>query len=227
MYIASNQADYYDFVAKYGADRKVVYNRRFTGLYEPYRIAIGEELKDTSENKMSKLMGVLYDHKYRSINYTLAQWCLKNPSDSYKYVILGVNGFLYGVILRRNHKDRQTFCYYSLFELPEDLRKHLTKRTYILGSPLGAMKTIECLVPFIHWNTPTFLWHEKEVYNNPKLKDMGFQRFVEPHRQFQDTAWFISNELNTRNSMPLDDVEDKYRIEQHGFNKLSFRHPVK
>lgn len=226
MRIISNQKDYYDFVVQYGSDPKIVYNRKFVGKYEPFKINIGEELKD-SDHKIEKIISDLYSRQYRSLNYNLARWNLHHLDEFYKHVILGVNGYLYGLVLYHNYKRHETHCHYSLIELPVELGKSLRERTFALGTPNQAMQVVECLEPFVYWNTPCFIWTEKEIFNTPKLADVGFNRYLDPYRQFQETQWFIGNELNTRNTEQPEDVADKYRIEQHGFNKLSFRHPVK
>lgn len=61
---------------------------------------------------------------------------------------------------------------------------------------------------------------------NPRLKDIGFDRIKNPFDAFQEISMYLSNILVEQK--PVASVEDKYRIQQHGFDlKESFRHPKK
>ena len=57
---------------------------------------------------------------------------------------------------------------------------------------------------------------------NPKLKDYGFDRIKDSFTAFQDISMYLSNILVEQKEVAV--IEDKYRIEQHGFDlKTSFR----
>lgn len=57
---------------------------------------------------------------------------------------------------------------------------------------------------------------------NPKLKDYGFERIKDSFTAFQEISMYLSNILVEQKEIAQ--VEDKYRIEQHGFDlKKSFR----
>lgn len=57
---------------------------------------------------------------------------------------------------------------------------------------------------------------------NPRLKDYGFERIKDSFAAFQEISMYLSNILVEQKETAA--VEDKFRIEQHGFDlKTSFR----
>lgn len=57
---------------------------------------------------------------------------------------------------------------------------------------------------------------------NPKLKDYGFDRIKDSFTTFQEISMYLSNILVEQKETAV--IEDKFRIEQHGFDlKKSFR----
>lgn len=60
---------------------------------------------------------------------------------------------------------------------------------------------------------------------NPNLKDMQFGKVMDAHTAFQTIQFYLTNQL-VKTKDP-DEMDDKYKIAQHGFDKTSFRHPIK
>jgi hypothetical protein len=57
---------------------------------------------------------------------------------------------------------------------------------------------------------------------NPNLKEIGFDRIKDAYTAFQDISMYLSNILIEQK--PVEKIDDKHRIEQHGFDlKESFR----
>lgn len=57
---------------------------------------------------------------------------------------------------------------------------------------------------------------------NPCIKDLKFYKVMDPYLCFQEVDSYICGKLAfPQNAMV--EIEDKYRIEQHGFDKHSFR----
>jgi hypothetical protein len=57
---------------------------------------------------------------------------------------------------------------------------------------------------------------------NPRLKDYGFERRVDALTAFQEISMYLANILVEQKEIAI--IEDRYRIEQHGFDlKKSFR----
>ena len=64
--------------------------------------------------------------------------------------------------------------------------------------------------------------YNKMAILNPRLKDYGFDRIKDSFTAFQEISMYLSNILVEQKEVAV--IEDKYRIEQHGFDlKTSFR----
>lgn len=59
---------------------------------------------------------------------------------------------------------------------------------------------------------------------NGQLSDTQFYKIFDPYMAYQELDMFISGTLPQSTAMPIQ-IEDKYRIAQHGFDKHSFRKP--
>ncbi|MBK9153905.1 MAG: hypothetical protein IPM25_06755 [Chloracidobacterium sp.] len=58
---------------------------------------------------------------------------------------------------------------------------------------------------------------------NPRLKNLGFERIRDAFTAFQEISMYVANILIEQKEIGI--VDDKHRIEQHGFDfKQSFRH---
>lgn len=57
---------------------------------------------------------------------------------------------------------------------------------------------------------------------NPRLKELDFVRVYNPFDAYQEISMFLGGVLGNE-SAPMITIEDKYRIENHGFDKWSFR----
>jgi hypothetical protein len=67
---------------------------------------------------------------------------------------------------------------------------------------------------------------EYEIVLNPQLKKIDFQKVIDPYTAFQELSMFICNILGVGEN-PTVEVSDQSKIEGHGFDKKSFRHPFK
>jgi len=64
------------------------------------------------------------------------------------------------------------------------------------------------------------------VESIPVLKNSNFYKVKDSYQAFQEISMYLGGVL-PRQAPELVDISDKDRIEQHGFNKLSFRNPIK
>lgn len=64
-----------------------------------------------------------------------------------------------------------------------------------------------------------------EALTNPSLIDMQFGKIMDAPTVFQTVQFYLTNQL-VKTKDP-DEIEDKYRLANHGFDKYSFRHPTK
>lgn len=83
---------------------------------------------------------------------------------------------------------------------------------------------------FLRYKVPvwaaTFSGHETNGILNPRLKDYGFDKIKDSFTAFQEISMYLANILVEQKETAM--VEDKYRIEQHGFDlKDSFRNTKK
>ena len=79
---------------------------------------------------------------------------------------------------------------------------------------------------FLEHKTPIWVKPLEHYRNtaviNPKLNDYGFDRIKDSFTAFQEISMYLSNILVEQKDIVK--VEDKYKIENHGFDlKTSFR----
>ena len=78
---------------------------------------------------------------------------------------------------------------------------------------------------FHKFKTPTLILWQSHLHVNPCLKSFDFHKVVDPYSAFQDIQGFISGVLT--NNPKIIEIADKDKIAAKGFNKFSFRHPVR
>jgi hypothetical protein len=71
-------------------------------------------------------------------------------------------------------------------------------------------------------NAPVILIRNRDYVLNPVLKDLSFARKYDSFTAYQDLEMFISGVMGGNSPMMIT-IEDKYRIQSHGFDKYSFR----
>lgn len=211
--------DYYDTAVGYGIDSKVHYNR-FTKIAEK-----------TLNNKTDL-------PKY----------------NGGKSLLLGFCGQIYPIIMTTDYDDNheiisknysysyEEFFIKSLknkkwidFELWWQKKKHSDKEIKkILTKHLTKDKVKEFFNEWSKQDDSLFLVHKvpvwlldlnsfsKEIILNPKLEDIEFNRLKDANTAFQEISMYLSNILIEQKETAI--IEDKYRIENHGFDlKTSFR----
>ena len=82
-------------------------------------------------------------------------------------------------------------------------------------------------VVFLEHKSPAWVMdfssgREKNGVVNPRLKDYQFDRIKDSNAAFQEISMYLANILVEQKELPI--IEDRYRVEQHGFDlKKSFR----
>lgn len=73
-------------------------------------------------------------------------------------------------------------------------------------------------------STPSYRygWTHRIVVNGSNLKDYQFFKLFDHRSAYQELDMFLSGTLPRAGQMQVE-IEDKYRIAQHGFDKMSFR----
>tara|TARA_R110000823_G_scaffold101636_10_gene218348 strand:+ start:2150 stop:2950 length:801 start_codon:yes stop_codon:yes gene_type:complete len=77
-------------------------------------------------------------------------------------------------------------------------------------------------------NCPTILLSDdfRVMTLNPCLKNIGFQRVLDSFTTFQELSMFVGGVL-PRNTNEMVEISNEDKIHKAGFNKQSFRHPIK
>lgn len=211
MKLHSDFHDYYDNAIGYGIDHKVHYNR--------YEKAVSIDLRshlNTPSHRNSGLLG----------------FCGK----TYPFIELHKYD--------RNFQEEDGFGEFKIvetrFTFSEDEYNQTEREwsdfsdefhSYLYSSDLKIRQF------FLDWalnKDETFLRHKVPVWVarfyikepngivNPRLKDYGFERIKDSLTAFQEISMYLANILVEQKQVAV--IEDKYRIQQHGFDlKDSFR----
>lgn len=201
MKIKSKFSDYYDSLSfVYGQDPKVFYKREFTNL------------DDTSNYHLKK------DIDTSIFNYYMLRYF---PDYEFRWIIICGKGFLIAKLGKAWHFveehderfkiSRKYFISkfsYDIIKIPKLLKINLD-----LGCPI-------CVV------TTNIRNDIKCIGASPILGDIsGFVKMYPSEQIYQDICDFFLNTLaGSPDADPPVEIEDKYKIIGHGFDKLSFKH---
>lgn len=98
----------------------------------------------------------------------------------------------------------------------EDIRKHFT--TIDVTGEAAAEKLV---IAYIKGGS-RYYGDKFEVHVNPELKQFAFFKLFDPFTAYQELAMFVDGQLAYPGNVMIE-IEDKYRIAAHGFDKMSFR----
>lgn len=224
MRIISDFHDYYDIGLSYGIDPKCIYNRK------EIELAINEETN-------TELARFLYKDR---LIVSLARAYYLEPVPT--VILFCGKLFINWQICDKNNPDKSINIYdkdyitnyfiehrpgyYSKKYWPIDIRKNMEKRYNLLDRLNSSTELIQINRSI---NAPIALleYHSKftTVIINPQLSKYDFQKIYDPYTAFQELSLFIPAYL--KNEPETIDISDKDKAKQHGYNKHSFRHPVK
>lgn len=235
MYIISKKKDYYDGVAgTTGIDKTIVYDRQIIELDEKnlpkefnrYNYSVRRSTPFHKLNNISilKELRVLYAHVSPFIigfcGKLYVGWKLYNEVESHKFPF--------------NDKELITTITYD-----NDNMKKLIKLDYWRGNledDLNYVLSYDPIEIFRTLNAPIFVhdydhdrtsienyWrNHPKFFINPLLKEYQFYKIFDAVQAFQEISMFIGGVLVNKEK-EIVNVEDKYKITQHGFDKWSFR----
>ena len=211
MLIISKFKDYYDgVVGTYGIDKTIVFNR---------------ELDVIDDNKIYSLFRDL-----TRINqfYTFNFFHIKKDSifDNFSIFIVGFCGKMYiGWKIYNNNKVID-FIYDKEF-IKSNLK--LTKKEKVdFENIYNQIINFDSIDIHREYNTPIFIYDEDYFIRkrgfviNPILSDYKFYRVIDPVTAFQEIQMYISGVLGS-NEKNIIEIDDKYKIPQHGFDNWSFK----
>jgi len=236
MYIISKKKDYYDGVAgSTGVDKTIVYQRDIVEFEEnQYPDIFKKRPYSFSRNKDLPFikLGNIYVKKENREKY---------PYDA--YFIIGFCGKLY-IGWKLYHIDKNANDYNNVItDITYDLdymREIFEQKSwqgnfqdnvdYVLHyDPIELFRTLNspCFVYDSDYDRTYFddrRWprNNPKFFVNPLLKKYKFYKIFDAFQAFQEIQMFLGGVLGNKEKEIIV-VADKYKIEQHGFNKWSFR----
>lgn len=237
MYIISKNKDYYDgVVGTMGIDKTIVYERTEKEIEEKTEFP-----EPFQYNKRS------YYVENNSAFILLNEF----GTDSKKYFdnsffLIGFCGKVYlawKMYYKKKEFDTQANQYvdvvkYDIIYGFDNVKKHLIDNRwgkslydsvqYVLNyNPIEIFRTIKS--PIFVYNGGIDIrersWNKNSKSNfiiNPILKEYEFYKVIDSFTAFQEISMFIGGVLGI-GEKEIIEVEDKYKIPQHGFDKWSFR----
>lgn len=228
MLIVSKYKDYYDSAVGMGVDKSIVYERKEEDIHDKY-FYFYEELG--YKQKYSGISGI-YEGILRSFS-TGYGW-YDNDFDSMVRVI-GFCGKLYPFFeFIEKEKDSEGLIT-KTSEFVFDRDKIIDRLKLKKGRKAELINEWDLLVgkdPIeIHrkFNTPVFIHkhgrrNDVQLTINPVLKDYKFVRVFDPYTAFQEIQMFISGVLSTGDDVDQIKMNEKDKVNQHGFDeKYGFR----
>jgi hypothetical protein len=212
MKIISKYKDYYDHAAMYGIDPHIVYDRHSyqietLGSLKPFATEISSSYLKSSHR---------FSHKiYSNITPFLIGYC---------------GNFKIGWELNKHHWLNDTKPEYSYdVEYIKSIFKQDKSNIYyaskLIDERIEQYSRIKSIKLFKEINAPLVAIKSLDVATvNPKLKDYEFQKVIDPYELFQEISMFLAGTLNS-GERDVVEIPDKYRKEQHGMDKWSFRNP--
>lgn len=248
MYIISKFRDYYDSVAKYGKDMGVVYERKemvfdvrqkdtpkiVTDLREKILRSMTDDEQKDSERTLNATV--------RFLNRMKVIGQVRNPrGDIFSFsgvFIVFCGDVYYGVRLHTERKAGLAYtCESAVFYSSGSLIAHLEKE----GVDLDAIPVYgkhsprtSILARFNRPNHASFrdwfienkitvaVMENHDIIINPQLQSYQFYKAVDCVTAYQEIDMWISGTLAFPQNVVIE-IEDKYKIQEHGFDKWSFR----
>ena len=231
MKIISKYKDYYDSMGLYGIDPLITYVRKTDEFSMP---------STKVNNKLNKVSEYI-----RFINTMLNSNIRRDANMLFSLNVIGFAGDYY-YILKLTEWDKKynyTYTYFTDINLIDNFFDNFDKfnidnfeiKYYIEFSKKyykerykeykRELDTSLELSFFTDLNVPIFIIEENKIILNPSnLKEYNFHKLVKPIDAFQELSMFISGFLNNKENN-LIEIDDKYKKQQHGMDKWSFRNP--
>lgn len=231
MKIISKYKDYYDFVAKiYGEDPKIIFNRK------PYEFETTISYSPLESDFCSGLKQVMFNSTSVIASYHNRVVLSKDRTPT-EYYIDGI--IVCGKLYIMSHKlvNEKEPCQYEQIELltiQEYSDKYFKKSDLYINrirslcnaddKYIELNKRFNSPVVYLDINTHKSSRNKLTciVSTNLSLLERKFETKIDPYQMFQDIQMFVNNHLTPE--IIIEQVDDKYKILQHGFNKQSFRH---
>lgn len=229
MLIVSDYKDYYDSIARNGIDNTIVYQRKES------RIPFGKPNDYREYDRYLKTSDGLFNTKLPDD--------LVHGDTGLGYLTAFIVGFCGKIYTGAEitPKNGKTFFSYELDEIRKYHEDFGTNRWYRSKREILKFSFLNKDYSFLfqHFKVPIFVLYydafksfskfnsegrpiNSGFFLNRQLKDLEFYKVFDPYRTFQEIQMYISGVLGT-NQNPTENIEDKYRIKQYGFDEWSFR----
>lgn len=235
MRIISPFRDYYDTAQSFGQDDRVIYHR--VERDEPFEFnAQNEELakwfpaRNVPWNRRGQFADVSYS--YFSDFYRAY----------YSFFRVGFCGKLYSGVKIQFGEDINSESFYTIDNIlarAEKIYKPNKFEKFKVSKFLSTVKewlafdekaphenfndwAAKNKVPIMLWTSGNDLFERKTLIYNPCLRNIEFYKVMYPYQAYQELDMYISGVIGYP-GVPMIEIEDKYKIAEHGFDKWSFR----
>ena len=232
MRVISDFHDYYDSAQQYGQDQSIIYQRK--NLQYCYNKTIQTEFEkiEVAPYVLINTYKKVYQ-KNDDAYFLSSHWCgcvssKETGLHNYHHDRLVFCGKVYNYVIF----DGRTFCYNvesvkeyfekNKIDMQKEEYKHskITKFNAIERALL--QKTTIDEVFFVENKFICVDFCNNQITVNPNLSKMQFYKVFDSFQCFQELDTYICGKLSYPQNVMVE-IEDKYRIEQHGFDKHSFR----
>ena len=231
MYIISKNKDYYDgVVGSVGMDKTIVYERTTDEIIENHKMPDEFNGKKYSWDKTSPFLSVCgvdvdkKNKKYSDVHGFIVGFCGK--------LYLGWK-FDYKIKVWNNeyHEYREDIKTDFIYGY-ENAKKYLKANYWRsnLGDDVKYVMNYDPINLFRKNKTPIFIYdgdkrsprNSSVFIINPILKEYEFYKVMDSFTAFTELQMFIGGVLGI-GEKEIVEIDDKYKIPQHGFDKWSFR----
>lgn len=228
MKIVSKFSDYYDSVMKQGVDLNKVFIRETKELD---KATLPKDWQEKRENSYRHKFAEYQELELGYHNHPRLGW-IKSIYIVFAGKLYGgfetINACKSGIKYVWNEEDLTTEC--QQINLDLDRKSWYSKQTDLdIARQIFSVNGSEVLSSWAINNSISIAKISFDLQNrgyriiteNPCLKDMNFQKVIDPFTAYQELDMWIGGVIG-QNPQP-DEVSDSVKIQQHGFDKWSFR----
>ena len=234
MYIISKKKDYYDGVAgTTGIDKSIVYDREIIEVEEknlPNEFKRYNSGSNPNRSIFLKLENTIIKPELRELYAAISPFIIGFCGKLY----VGWKLYSIGKELSYGGNELITTITYDNENMKKLVQPHSWGGSF--EDNLNYVLTYDPIEMFRVLNTPVFIYdsdydrkdidkywrNHPKFFINPLLKEYQFYKVFNAVQAFQEISMFLGGVLGNREK-EIVNVEDKYKITQHGFDKWSFR----
>lgn len=235
MYIIAKNKDYYDgVVGSVGIDKTIIYERQTKEITEDK-----EMLKEFQRSRNAGWMGNRRDNHFLNIGYMHITDNNKKKYNDNDFFLVGFCGKLYlgwkfNYIVKiwdedgKPSEEIKTDIIYGYENAKEYLKDDYWRSN--IQEDVDYIMNYDPINMFRELKSPIFIYESNRnkprsndmMIINPILKKWEFYKVVDAFTAFQEISMFLGGVLGI-GEKEIIEIEDKYKIKQHGFDKWSFR----